>query len=337
MNRSDDGSQEWFDQLTRNRIRGGSLPTAPAQRISEIDPNTIADPTIRERLLAAKQAGETAKQRYTSAPHYGPAHLGGKVLDKISAQNYEISADVDAMTSAIEAKHLQQRQILNEVDSYEEQLQRMTGPARAQAMQTLNALQHRQTAYPNQNLARLNEIGNANYIQQQQMQQPQYPQMQQQNSSQVCRLIDGHPCFRALQTDAYGAAIVMARAVGQIIPQISMQEFVIRGYKNVYIVPPNQTMVDMNQIQRNPQLCTQLVEIMAPPASGLGILLVPKEAVATTTMSPNGQRGIITDSYQRNQQPQYQNQLPQQFINRAFQTPTQQPQQRQPNRGFLKG
>jgi len=321
MKREDDGSLEWFDQVTRQRIRGGhnaaQQNTGSKYQFAEINPDTVTDPQLKEQLQAVRRAGLEAKERYVKTWHAGPAHLGGKVIDPNQARDYAVTADVDQISTAIEAKHMQQRQLLNEVDSAEMQLQRLPGSTRGQAMNVLNSLQHRQTAFPQHNLVRLNEIGNGNFMQ---------PQQTQQQGPQVCKLLEGHPCFRALQTAGFGSNLVMARAVGQIVSQIAMQEFVVKGIVNVFIVPPNQTVVDINIVQRNPQLCTQLVEISNPH---LGSLLVPKEALGIATTSPYGQqKTILTDSRQRQQQP-----TQQMLLNRAIQhTP-----QTAGGRGMLKG
>ncbi len=296
MKRTDDGSQEWLDDMTRARIRGGLNFSNTVGLGQEINADNIADPVLRERVLAAKQAGLAARERYSKSWHAGPAHSGGRVLEASMARDIPVSADVDSMNAAIQAKHMSQRQLLNEVDSTEAQLQRMSGNMRGQAWQALDALQQGRQAFPQHNLARLNEVGSANTFQQPQSQQTQ-------SGPSVCRLHQGHACFRALQTGGFGSTVVMARALGQIPPQMAMQEFVIKGYVNVYVVPPHQTTVDMHAIQRNPQLCQQLVEIIAPPASGLGNLLVAQESLVQAGNSPYGQgRAIITDSVSRQMQ-----------------------------------
>jgi len=239
------------------------------------------------------------------------------------------------MSTSIEARHMQYRQQLYEVDSAELQLQRLPPHLRQNAMQTLDNLQHGRNAY-GQNLARLNEVGNANLMGQQQ----QYGQQQPQQQVQSCRLVEGFPCFRAIDTQGWGgtANIVLARAVGQVVPQVSMHEFVVRRVVNVFIVPPQTTTVDMNMIQNNQQLQAQLVEVQAPPMSGLGVLLVPKEALGLRG-GMGDQRGILTDARMR--QPTGQQQLltnsrqPQQPVRPGFLPPTF--QQNGSGKGLLKG
>lgn len=346
--REDDGSQEWFDQLAKNRIRrdgGASNPFSaygkftPTAQMQEIDINAISDPEVRKRILLVKEAGQLAIEHYTKAPHFGPAHLGGKPVDRITASNYAVQVDMDQMSAGINARHMQYRQQLNEVDSTDAQLQRMPAHMRQYAAQTLGNLENNRPAFANHNLTRLHEVGNSMNQGQPQQQQQYHNQPQQQ--VQACRLVDGYPCFRAIDTGPWPGLekVVLARGVGQVVPQVSMHEFVVRRVVDVFVVPPQQTALDMNMINNNPQLRTQLVEVQAPPASGIGVLLVPREALGIRG-GMGDQRGILTDARMRAAQGQQQL-----LLNSARQGPQTSPQRpgflppvgKPQNRGILKG
>ena len=83
--------------------------------------------------------------------------------------------------------------------------------------------------------------------------------------------------------------------------QLSMQQYIPRGTKNVYVVPQQQTQINIQEIQNNPRLLTTLVEVHAPPMASLGPLLVPAQAIAGAYVG--GSRQLITDSRQHQYQP----------------------------------
>lgn len=292
--RIDDGSQEWFDGITTSRIRRQPMQNDGLSQYKKIitqdvDINQIQDPELRRRLVNAKEAGILAKEHYTNSPHYGPAHFGGKNVDRTTAMNYEINADVDGMSSAIISRQMQFRNELNEADTTEMQLQRLQPQYRNQASQALTALQNGQRGFSG-SLVNLNEVnfnGRNN--------QPNNLNQQQQSNSnyQSCKLLNGYPCFRAMQgATGFGNTIIMARALGQINEQVSRYDFVVKGMVNVYIVQPQQTMVDVNKIQ--PNMLIQLIELVSPPMSNLGNLLVQKEAIAME--NGYGRKQVIMDS-----------------------------------------
>lgn len=293
--RYDDGSQEWLDQVARARIRREPIGQQDQNGLSqyrklfgqEIDINQVQDPELKRQLLNAKEAGLSAREHYTNSPHFGPAHLGGKVVDRNTAMNYEIDGDMDAFSNGINARYSQIRQQVNEADNTETQLQMLQPQFRGRAMQALTALQNGQRGF-NGSLINLNEVN---------FNRPQQQMQNNNNNFQSCRLLNGYPCFRAMNSQGFGNTLVMARALGQINEQLSRHEFVVKGMVNVYIVQPQETMVDVSRI--HPHMLTQLVEIMPPPMSGIqGNLLVQKEALGISGGNGYG-RQVITDSRQQ--------------------------------------
>jgi len=138
----------------------------------------------------------------------------------------------------------------------------------------------------------INSLGDADLArifnrQQPQQQQPQYQQVV---------LKEGYPIFRAIQ-QAYGNTFILARQVGAVNNQLAAQPFVMKNVMQVYVIPQHQTQVNIQEIQRNPHLLSQLVEVHAPPMASLGPLLVPKEAIVVPGQYNNG-RNIITDARQ---------------------------------------
>ena len=131
-------------------------------------------------------------------------------------------------------------------------------------------------------------------------QMPQQQAMQQnqpQQQNQTIMLKEGYPIYRPIQ-QSFGNTMTMAREIGVINHQLSSQQFVMRGAKNVYVIPQNQTTVNIQEIQNNPRMLTQLVEIQAPPMSSLGSLLVLRESIISQGQSYHGGRQVITDASQ---------------------------------------
>ena len=104
-NREDDGGQQWFDAKMRQRINervqikqgvqqnnrdGKSYLDRKVGGVQQNQAAEITDPYIR-KLIEGRQ-----QQQF-----FGPAHLGGKVVDKTTAGNYEIDVDMGAMEQSI--------------------------------------------------------------------------------------------------------------------------------------------------------------------------------------------------------------------------------------------
>lgn len=127
-----------------------------------------------------------------------------------------------------------------------------------------------------------------------QAQQP--PQQQQQQGPQQVVLREGYPVYRPIQ-QSFGNTLVIAREVGVVNSQLANQPFLAKGTVLVHVLQPNQQQVNIQEIQRNPQLLSTLVEVHAPPMASLGPLLVPKEAVVIPGPYGNG-RQMLTDARQ---------------------------------------
>lgn len=139
-------------------------------------------------------------------------------------------------------------------------------------------------------------------------QQPQYQQQQYQpvQQQQTVSLKEGYPVYRGIQ-QAFGNTFVLARVAGVVDRGLASQPFVARNQIQAYVIPPNQTQVNIQEIQQNPRLLTNLVEIHSTPMSGIGTLLVQREAINIQGQQQfhhqqQQQRNVLTDD--RRFQPQ---------------------------------
>jgi hypothetical protein len=131
--------------------------------------------------------------------------------------------------------------------------------------------------------------------QQQMMQQPQVQQQQA-----PVRLKLGNPMFQKLKLNGFaeGGPVMLCRQSGQIPQGMEQQEFVIRGVRNCYVVPLNETRIDLQVINNSSHLWTQLVEVV----NGFGQpYLVPQQALYRVS----GQQGgngpqVMSDSRMNN-------------------------------------
>ena len=130
-------------------------------------------------------------------------------------------------------------------------------------------------------------------------------QQQQQQGPQQVVLREGYPVYRPIQ-QGFGNTVILAREIGVVTNQLASQPFMMRGSVNVYVVPPNQTQVNIQEIQNNPRMLSHLVEVQAPPMASLGTLLVAREAIASPGQYGNG-RNMLTDSRQHQQYNQHVN------------------------------
>ena len=270
---SDDGSEQWFDQLAKQRIqeRVQHRQKNHQQQDSYLDRKVttvqhrqpqqeeVHDPYIKQ-LIEARQ----------NQPFYGPAHLGGQAVDRSLAGNYEVDINMDALQQAILRKQSEFQQQAGMVP---------TGVGEADLDRIFNK-QPQQAPLPG-------------------IRQPE-PQQQVGNGNQTVTLNTGYPVYRPIH-QANGAGFILAREVGVINEQLSMQQYIPRGTKNVYVVPQQQTQINIQEIQNNPRLLTTLVEVHAPPMASLGPLLVPAQAIAGAYVG--GSRQLITDSRQHQYQP----------------------------------
>lgn len=268
--RGDDGSQEWFDGIQRQRMQQRRVPNQKNgqsyldQRVGSLnqqqrDPAEINDPYIKNIVNG-----------YKTQPHYGPAHMGGQAADKTMESNYEVEVDMPAMQNQIMQKMMDsQRQSGGQSFTVEEELMKLPPHLRQQFMPLAQG------------------------------QMPHQAQQQQQQAQSVT-LKEGYPLYRPLQ-QSFGNMLTLAREIGLINGQLASQHFIVKGPKNVYIIPQNQNSVNIQEIQNNPRLMTQLVELRAPPMTSLGPLFVLQESITGQSQYPGGKQ-IITDGRQLNYQ-----------------------------------
>jgi hypothetical protein len=168
------------------------------------------------------------------------------------------------------------------------------------------------------------EVNPATRLMQQQMAQQQAyntmgapPPPQQQ---QVVRLWEGADFYRPVETGGFGGMTILCRAGGRV-PANWAVDFEARGIRSCYIVPLNETRVDMAKIQSNPQLLTQLVEVRSPM---IGVILVPQQAIMNQQFTQP--RQVLRDQVMRPQQPMLPNNN---SVYGRYQAPMM-PQQQQP-------
>ena len=290
--RSDDGSEQWLTEVTRQRIaqqanvkfnRGN--PHASGKSYLDQKVNTRAQQQQQEFAISDPYI-KTIVENRPRQPVYGPAHLGGKVVDNTTAANYEVQVDMGAMERSILQKNIQ--------------FQRETGT--------------QMTSVDDRGMDRLftgNPLPGVHSHHQQQGYGQTQPQ--QQPYQQTVTLREGYPVYRAIQAAGADTSVTLAREIGVSNSGLAAQPYILRGPVSVYVIPPHQTTVNLQEIQKNPHLLVTLVQIQAPPMSSLGTLLVQQEAVlgAGNFQQAPQNRQIITDSRQYNQQfqqPQYHHQ-----------------------------
>jgi hypothetical protein len=90
------------------------------------------------------------------------------------------------------------------------------------------------------------------------------PQQQQMAGPQVVRIQPGQPFYNQLRLNGFaeGGPVLLCRQGGQTQANWQ-QEFLVKGIKNCYIVPLNETRVDLQRIHQSPNSWTQLVEVGA--------------------------------------------------------------------------
>ena len=292
--REDDNSQQWFDATVRQRMQQRAVQRNPnTNSKSYLDQKVNTHPTNQPQEITDPYIKSLVESRQQQQ-FYTPAHLGNVGLDRSRGGDYEVSVDMDMLQASIQRK---QQEFMQQSDMQNVGV----------SEDTISRLLHNQ---PNP---------------QPQQFMPGFQQSQQQTGTITLR--EGYPVYRQIHTDG---TVKLAREVGSINSQLTSQQFIMKGPVNVFVVPQNQTTVNLQELQNNPAVFTQLVEIQSPPMSSLGNLYVPSEAI--NGMNQMGGRQLITDSrqYQYQPQPRYQ--------------PAPQPQQSQQKsygfpvkRGILKG
>ena len=206
---------------------------------------------------------KTVVERYMSAPVYQPLH--------------------NELSSVRGAENLNQK-----IAAYDAQVRRAGGWDSLDDVET--ALQHVPPHLRGTVQNRFQQLQTA----QRDVGGPQQPLQQQ--GPQIVRLLEGFPCFRAINTQGFYPKFPLVKNAGQTTPQLSSVEFVVRGVVKAFIVAPNQTQVDMGAIERNPSLLTEFIQVEAPPMTGVGTLLVPRQSIATNQTINQQQRGVLLDS-----------------------------------------
>lgn len=296
--------QAWFDQLTHERIHRRRVDVGRHQQrdgsksyldervnVSRPQAANITDPFIK-----------TIVENRHNQQFYGPAHLGGRVVDNTQAASYEVDVDLPAVTNAILRRQMELGAGVGGPSVSDADIGIMFG-----TQQDKQRYMHQQGHLPGQP----------------QQQSHNYQQPQQQSATVTLR--EGYPAYRVLQ-QAFGNTVILAREVGTTNAQLASQQFVLRRQNvSAYVIPQHQTTVNIQEIQNNPNLLGTFVEVQAPPMSSIGTLLVSAEAVLSQEGSAvHGGRQIITDSRQYN--------MPQHQQYRPAAPPAQQAQSTNPGR-----
>lgn len=324
MTKYDDGSQQWLDEMVMTKIRQGKQQPQYTNGTRGYNPqayNPALDRvvTTQQRQLTAEEAEDIRKAReraektYMRAPHYAPVHLVQKGLAK--ADDWNEASRARASDYQIKGDYGQQVERLGEYinhkfgpgDNSDQILAAMPANQRNILLEKLHALQTGQPLGPNPLLAGYGP--QPNMMKQPQMQPPQMA------NPQICKLYEGHPLFQPIQANGFGSTVPLLRFAGQTSQKIMGLDFVIRGVVKGYALPPNQTVVDLKILQNNPNLLQEYVQLDSPPISGLGTVLVAKEAIFIpgNNMGQNpsyGQRQMLTDARVRPQQAMPQQQPP---------------------------
>ena len=381
MAKADDGTQQWLDEMAMNRIRkrqGQQQQQQPMQQMPRqqlIVSEQRSYPAMERRVgqqqpqpqqyqqrvqqqsngrqqysrmlpgetpQDAVRAKEYAEKTYMKVPHViGPLYAAGaKYLRergadaaslKTLSQTVSVNTDVDNLSGRINSVIMQK---FGAGDSQDALYARMHPNVRAQVSRKMEQLEKGEWVAPNTLLPQLQQQQNNGV---------------QQGNMQTCKIISGYAAFQKIESQGFGSTIPLVRALGQIPPQMTGVDFVVREVVKAYIVQPNETTINLAAIQANPQVLVELVVLQPPPMSNIGMLLVQKEAIAN---GMGGGRQVLTDARQRTLGPQQQylhqqNQRQQMAVPQQYRQQPQQYQQpqminannqaRMNGRGLLKG
>lgn len=114
----------------------------------------------------------------------------------------------------------------------------------------------------------------------------QQTQQFQQQAAQSVRLNEGAPLFKPLQANGFGMDISLARYVGNANQEISMREAYLKKGAKVYVVEPQAQTINLQEIQRNPQVLKEMILVQIPM---VGEFFVMKEAIAQKYRQQQGQ------------------------------------------------
>jgi hypothetical protein len=312
--RPDDNTTEWLDEFVRFRIKNHgqnqqSSYNQQTNNLQYLNGIRMLPGETPEKILEAKKYAENT---YMKIPHaIGPLYAPGikmlkdgadaNALKKLS--NYvTVNVDLDDLTNKIGTTILQK---YGEGETQEAILNKLPPQTRAIVAKKMEQLQKGEWITPNTLLSQ---------------------GMTWQNTPKICKLIPGLPVFELIQVNGFGSKKPLVRTRGQITPQLSSVDFIIKEIVEALVIFPNETRIDLSLLENDPRRKLQLVVIQAPPMTNLPLLLVPKEAIAN---GMGGGRQIITDQKQKqltfNQQYLHQNQQMQtrpnqQLVNSNYQS-----------------
>lgn len=296
----DDGSQDFFDDLTKRRIRkmgfdrGIMLPSS--QYIAKMRQMEVKEENAKRAIII-----------YKNAPHVSPT-------------KNTVNLDYESFANRVHYGFMQNQRSTGGAAFVDEQMSRVPPHLRARANNIVESLQRGVNPFPQHNL--LKETLGQNYNMNQMMQQQQSMHNAVNNagnpgpSMNSCRIMQGCAVFKTIETQGFGSKAVLARSIGQADPRTASHQYIFREVVEAYIVQPNQKVVDMALLENNPQMKSKLAVLQAPQlamlnaSQPLGLILVPLDAIVKEMMPGQqyGNRTIIADSrygvpVNRNQQP----------------------------------
>ena len=258
----DNGSQQWFDATMRSRIQQNAANKQRGQQSSK---------SYLDQKVTVQQQNQPAE---INDPYIK------KLVESRQQQPFYLAAHLG--NAGLDRSRGGDYEINIDMDSFQSAIQR----------------KQMELGVPSQVPdADLNQIFGRNNNQLPGIHNNQQPSQ----NNQTVTLMQGHPVYRPIHQEN-GAGFVLAREVGVINEQLSMQQYIAKGTKNVFVVPQHQTQINIQEIQNNPRMLTTLVEVHAPPMASLGPLLVPAQAIVGGYMG--GSRQLITDSRQHQYVPQ---------------------------------
>ena len=122
--------------------------------------------------------------------------------------------------------------------------------------------------------------------------------MVQQNTSgvKICKILEGAPVYNVLKLNGFmeGGPVLLCRQAGLADNRIANTEYVAKSVKKCYVVPLQETRVNIQMINNSPNLWTELVEVQG--AMGMP-MLVPQNALRMSNGNNQPQQSrILNDS-----------------------------------------
>lgn len=292
----DDGSQEFFDEIVRKRIRR----QYDQQRI---DHEAIA--RARSMQIQTEEA-KKAIEFYKKVPFYA-AKNPNEVIVKV---------DGDGLARKIDHSLMEGRRQTGEVLFAEEMVANIPMHQRQGAAMIYENLRNGRDPYPHKSLLQETLGQQGGYGQPQRGYAPPQ-QQQQQGGGEAVSLLQGSAVFKSIESQGFGSTVTLARSIGQADARTSSYQFIYKGTVDAYIVPPNQTVINLQLIESNPNLKSKLAILQAPPmamanaTNQLGTIMVPLDAIVRIGEQRGygggqygvGNRQVITDSRYGGQNP----------------------------------